>query len=232
MKNHSNFNHFNFINCTSNNFVLPRILKTKINNDNTWLSTKSKIFRFKKFDYCSFEFKDQIGGRLLGYQCREERVWKGTSDRILQSSARRYALFSSTSSFKFGDVIHQSLGILTVRIPTPRNVVISVNVDVVDADILLMVGLRDLKQDGLLINYSKKRIKDTKHGCHIPITYKSGHILLTWNLHEACFTRQELLHSNLHFLHLTAEKLINLLRRAYPASTDEMDKDIPKQIAT
>lgn len=155
--------------------------------------------------------------------------WKAIA--YCRAAPRNYKLSPSASSIRLGYVGHSSQGILDVRILTGRNRSITIKMDVLDADVPLQVEVRDLKQHWFLDSYLVNKVKDTKRGYFIPITYKNGHTFITLNPYNICFKQQKLRWLHLHFLHCATDKLCSSLRRTYPDSTGETVKIILKQIA-
>lgn len=84
---------------------------------------------------------------------RSKLSGNSTSARILCATRQTFALQSLAVTFRFIDTIYSSKGLLKIRIPTGNDGFIVFNVDVVSADISKQIGLRDLKKEGLLLNY-------------------------------------------------------------------------------
>lgn len=64
----------------------------------------------------------------------------------------------------------------------------------------------------------------------MPITYRHGHIFITWIANEIFFKRSELWTLLIHCLQPNTNKLFNLLRRAYPNSTISSVKKVFPEI--
>ena len=50
-------------------------------------------------------------------------------------------------SFRFGEVTHQSLGTLEIRMPAPETGFNAFKIDVIDLDVPMLIGLRELKRN-------------------------------------------------------------------------------------
>ena len=70
-----------------------------------------------------------------------------------------FYLTPSVTKFKFGDHVSPSLGRLQVRIPTPnQSGNVSFTMDVVDLDVPMLLGLRELRAASLLVDYLDNRL--------------------------------------------------------------------------
>ena len=153
-----------------------------------------------------------------------------TARRIFQSLGRKLTLCKSHRSFRFGNTAHASLGTITVHIPTP-NGVMSVNADVVSADVPFLIGLDALDENRLQILTVASQLQhvpvdDSTKSWRLPLLRNGGHICLPFvPIREECvsfYTRVQLerLHRSLY--HPSAEKMFALLRRADP---DKLEPD-------
>lgn len=157
-----------------------------------------------------------IGERQAKAYCRE------TSKKSLSPS---------DYSFMFGDGLHLSLGSIEVRIPTPDGTFIAIEIDVVSADVPLLLGIDVLDREKLVADNVDNVIHSRRFGWKIPVirrgagARKSGHMYLVWNhsqllwnYSQLLFSRSELKKLHLHFYHPSARKLYNLLKRADSSS--------------
>lgn len=118
-----------------------------------------------------------------------------------------------------------------MRIPGGKKGFITFDVEVVKADVPNLIELRDLKREGLLLNYVEDKLEHKSYGYSTPITYRHGHVFITWNANEEYSTQSKLRLLHLHFFHPSTGKLFNLLHFAYPTSADSSVKDILREIA-
>lgn len=138
----------------------------------------------------------------------------------------------SNVQFKFGEQIEQGVGNVCIKVPVDEGNHIDLNVDVVDLDIPLIIGLDVLRGHKLLVNY----IDNTMHFCNFkinrPIKHKLGHMFLEWDAHEILFTREELVRLHLHFMHPSASKLYQLISRADPSKANPTIKRLVEEVST
>lgn len=117
-----------------------------------------------------------------------------------------------------------------MRIQSDNNGFFIIKVDVIDADIRLLLSLRDVKNEELLLNYLGNELEHRSYNCTIPITYKNEHSLISRDYHDIFCTCSKIRHYHLQFLHFTADKLFQLLQRAYPQDVDESVKQLRHEI--
>lgn len=122
----------------------------------------------------------------------------------------------STTQFRFGDGSFASKGKIRVRIPTPDCSYIQIDVDTVDADVPLLIGLDILDAHLLVVNNVTNKLESHRYNWSLPITRKLGHLYLCWGDNEVLFTRQEIVKLHRHFRHPSAGKLYSLMKRARP----------------
>lgn len=65
-------------------------------------------------------------------------------------SKYRFKLGPSHNSFKFGDGLRNSGGIISLRVPIPDGSHLPLAIDVVEADVPLLVGLDVMDREGLV----------------------------------------------------------------------------------
>ena len=95
-------------------------------------------------------------------------------------------LWPSRTEFRFGDGSFKSLGALPIRIPTPECSFIEQKIDVVKADIPLLLGLDFLDSSGLIVDNVNNQLENKIFGYKMPIVRKFGHLYLEWNILELC----------------------------------------------
>jgi len=94
---------------------------------------------------------------------------------------------ASNFAFKFGDGCYKSLGTIPVRIPKPNNGYIEVRIDIVDADIPMIIGLDILDKETLLADNTENLLIHKKEGWKMPLSRKAGHLYLEWNYAEVLY---------------------------------------------
>lgn len=143
--------------------------------------------------------------------------------RILRVAGRRMAPVSTPRRFRFGDHVLSSMGTCTIHIPTPGKP-IELNVDIVHADVPLLIGLDVLDHHRLQPLTIENRLQHVPHtedelGWSLPIARRTGHVWLDFKpmtVHDVRYTRQQLTKLHRHLYHPSAKKLYALLKRAKP----------------
>jgi hypothetical protein len=127
-------------------------------------------------------------------------------------------LKSSNSTFVFADQRCKSLGVLKISLPTPESV-LQLDVDVVQPDIPMLLGLDILDSHGLQFLSTENALEAVEKGWKMPVVRKDGHAFIMWpNDFHIMFSRSQLERLHRHFVHPSAVKLHALLRRATPES--------------
>lgn len=86
--------------------------------------------------------------------------------------------------------------------------------DVVTSDFPMIIGLPDLRANGLLPDYIDMLMICKKDKWHHPLMDRHGHIFYNWPQTGANFSRKDLEKIHKHFHHATPDKLYQLLLRA------------------
>ena len=120
---------------------------------------------------------------------------------------------------------------MEIRTPTPDNSYIAFDVDVISADVPLLLGLDTLDREQLVADNVDNVLDSRRHGWKLPLTRKNGHMYLAWEPCSTLFTRAELRRMHLHFFHPSARKLFNILKRARLVETTPETHKILKQIS-
>lgn len=100
-------------------------------------------------------------------------------------------------------------------------------IDVVDADVPLLIGLELLDKHELVVDNVDNLLVSKLGGWTIPIFRTHGHLFIKWDAKEVMYTWTELERLHLHFFHPSAQKLLNLLKRGTP---DRLTADTPQVI--
>lgn len=115
----------------------------------------------------------------------ERTVWKKEQAfGYCNAVSKPYHGKMSTSSCRFGDVVHNSKFILRVKLTFAEDGNDAIKLDVVDADVPLLIGLRVLNREKGLINILDDKLQDIARGYSITVTYETGHKLSSWNTNK------------------------------------------------
>jgi len=142
----------------------------------------------------------------------------------------RFNLKPSSVKFKFGDGGFPSEGTLLVRIPTPDGSFIALRIDVVQADIPMLLGLDVMDREKLVANNVLNELQSYNNGWKMPLVRKLGHMYLCWSSKSVLFTKKELIKLHRHFRHPSAGKLFNLIRTARPNQADPATRELLETI--
>jgi hypothetical protein len=110
-------------------------------------------------------------------------------------------------TFRFGDGVLKSLGCIPARIPTPNGNYIKMDMDVVQADVPMIIGLEVLDRECLVADNVENKLLSTKHGWSLPITRKYGHLYLEWTQCNILYSKGDIQKLHLQFYHPSADKL-------------------------
>lgn len=163
-------------------------------------------------------------------------VGRNQAKAYCKSAGITFKTKPSAISFKFGDGIFDSLGKIPVRIPTPDGGFLPLEIDVVKANIPMLIGLEVLDQNQLVADNLDNELVSKRGKWSLPITRKNGHLFVEWDFAEILYTKSELRKLHLHFYHPSVNKLYNLIRRAKPedatSETKQLLEDIAKACST
>ena len=133
-----------------------------------------------------------------------------------RATGRTLELRYTRTAFRFGDTVLNSRGTVHVRIPTPNNGFLALDIHVVDANIPMIMGLEMLDRELLVANNVRNLlICEGAGGWSIPITRKFGHLYICCNPAEILFTRPELYKLHHQFYHPGAGILYNFVKRLH-----------------
>ena len=85
----------------------------------------------------------------------------------------------SNLRFKFGNTVSSSLGIMKFRFPCPDGGSIDIDIDIIDLDVPLLLGLRELRSHRILVNYLNNTLQNQKFGWTTKLSDKFGHLYLS-----------------------------------------------------
>jgi len=154
---------------------------------------------------------------------------KETAELFCKRINMPFKLLPSTTKFKFADQIAHSLGRLLVPVQTPAGTR-SLQVEIVEADIPLLLGLDFMDNMQVMANTLENRLESIE-GWTLPLTRYDGHIYLEWeDLYVTMFSSAQLRKLHRQFFHPSADKLYNLLRRSRPGEANEETRAMLKEI--
>jgi hypothetical protein len=91
----------------------------------------------------------------------------------------KFKLKENRNVYQFGVIKQESLGSLKVILPTPEPL-INLEIDVVQADVPLLIGLDVLYENGMTADTLNNFLKCPGRGWKIPLVRKLGHVYLEW----------------------------------------------------
>jgi hypothetical protein len=145
---------------------------------------------------------------------------------------KKFKLQRSNNVYRFGVDKQDSLGFIAIHIPTPASV-ISLNVDVVRANVPLLIGLDVLDANDLTADTMSNKLRFPKGGWETPLVRKIGHVYLKWSYEgNILFSKSELTKMHRGFYHPSGDNLLNILKRARPDDTNQETIKLLQQIAS
>ena len=144
---------------------------------------------------------------------------KTKSEEYCKTVSIPLVLRPSLMKFKFGNT--QSLGIMKFRFPCPHGGSIDVEMDFIDLDIPLLLGLRELRTQRLLVDFLSNTLSCKHQGWSTRLCEKYGH--LYWDLlsMESFYSTADIERLHRHFFHPSTKKLYDLLKRSELGKTTE-----------
>jgi hypothetical protein len=104
----------------------------------------------------------------------------------------RFRTKPSLTAFRFGDGVFKSLGCIPVRIPTPDGNHIKMDMDVVQANVPMLIGLEVLDRECLVADNVENKLRSTKHGWSLSITRKYGHLYIEWTQSDILYSKGDI----------------------------------------
>jgi transposase InsO family protein len=154
---------------------------------------------------------------------------KETAHTLCKHLGISFQLLPSANKFKFADQTSCSLGRLLVPVQTPGGTR-SLQVEVVDADIPLLLGLDFMDHMKVTANTLTNQL-ESADGWTLPLSRHGGHIYVEWDdLHATMFSTAQLQKLHRQFFHPSADKLYNLLKRSRPKDANEETRALLKMI--
>lgn len=134
--------------------------------------------------------------------------------------------------FKFGSQKAKSLGKAKFYIPYANDKRMDIDIDVVDVNVPLLLGLPTLDEYKMYVNNVEDLIVCTSPKWSSPITRKFGHLYYEWG-NDILYTKQELERIHRHFYHPHPNRVFNLMKRAEdPEATAETLEALEKVSAS
>ena len=118
--------------------------------------------------------------------------------------------------FRFGESCFPSIGTIRIALPSGKNDLKPLTINIVDVDVPFLLGLDELDNSRMYVDNVDNLLRFKDRPFSLPLTRKLGHIYLTWNLSQTLFNRTELRKLHLHFFHPSSSKLFSLVSRAHP----------------
>ncbi len=109
---------------------------------------------------------------------------------------------------------------MMILIPIPNGSFLSIQSDVVSADVPLLLGLNVLDREHLVADDVTNELHSPLLGYSMPFERKFGHLYLCWSTNEVLFTKRELVKLHRHFHHPSSGKLYELVKRARKNQAD------------
>lgn len=183
---------------------------------------KIKIFKLERVEIFntvqSNQKKDcnQFLGICLDTGAQKSVFGSKQASAYLKLARTDFSPKPSRYAFRFGDGFYKSLGTISVLVPTPNGKCLEMCIDVVEANVPMLVGLDILDKENLLADNTSNMLVHRRKGWKMPLVRKNGHLYFQWNYADIHYTERELEKLHLHFYHPSTGKLFNLIRRTVP----------------
>ena len=180
-----------------------------------------KNFTSKKFKGACFD---------IGAQ--RSVIGRNQSKAYCRFSGFKFKFSPSRTFFRFGDGCFASLGTIPVRIPCPDGSFLHIDIDVVAADVPMLIGLDVLDREELIVDNVDNLLVSKRYDWTIPITREEGHLFVTWEYSSILFSKRELTKLHYHFYHPSSKKLLELIARARPEQFTPETRTFLDQLST
>jgi hypothetical protein len=155
-------------------------------------------------------------GAVVDTGASKSVIGRAQAEASCQSHNLRFDLQPSSASFRFADQVCKSMDSMIVLIPTPE-APLKIRIDVVAADVPMLIGLDILTRHGLNVLVATDELKSAEADWVLPLLRQSGHLALTWLApYKLWYTSSQLLRMHKHLAHPSTAKLLNLLQKATP----------------
>ena len=162
-----------------------------------------------------------------------------TARRLARSIGRKLDLCPSPRRFRFGVTAHESMGSTIIHIPTPSGVM-SIQADVISADVPFLIGMDAMDANRVQVLSIDNKLEHipldpNALGWQLPLARKHGHICLPFlPIRDECvsyYTRTHLERLHRSMYHPSAEKMLELLRRADPDKLEPETRSVLQDIS-
>ena len=143
----------------------------------------------------------------------------------------RYTLKPLLTKFKFGDALFPSLGSVQIRIPTPNHSSLKIKVNVVLADVPLLLDLDVLDNEKLVASNVPNELQASHYGWSMTLLRKHRQLYLTWNSQSILITKSEIIKLHCHLKHSTSGKLYEVMKRARPNQVGEVTQKLLEKVS-
>jgi hypothetical protein len=157
------------------------------------------------------------------FDCGAQRsvVGLAQANAYAPRSGQKLDLHARSFRFKFANAVFPSSGTIQYLLPTPEGY-IPITLDIVDGEVPLLVGLDVLDRHRLVPNNVDdvlERRTARKTGTDVsnvvwrmPLVRRNGHLYIEGIFRVCNFSHSELQRLHKHYLHLSEDRLCNLLR--------------------
>ena len=104
--------------------------------------------------------------------------------------------------------------------------------DVIDLDIPLLLGLRELRDHQLLVDYLDNTLLNRRLGWKTRLTDKFGHLYWELSVQESFYSQSEIERMHRHFFHPSSKKLYDLLKKSEIGQATENLKGLIDSVTT
>eukprot|EP00171_Calliarthron_tuberculosum_P000524 IDg524t1 len=120
---------------------------------------------------------------------------------------------STNMVYKFGTYREPSIGTAKFKIPYADDREIVVELDVVNLNVPLLIGLDVLDKYKLFVDTVENKIVCKNPKWEAPLKRARGHVYYTWNI-DIMYTEYQLRRIHRHFYHPQPERIFNIMKRA------------------
>jgi len=211
----------------------------------TYFHRRGELSDFSRIHLANHPDPSQLPGFCVDLGAPRSVIGKRQLDTILRKMDRQtIPRMPSTSSFRFGDTVVKSLGMveLALKTPAPRRP-IAVLLDIVPVDVPALLGLDVLDAEALYADNVTNRlvhrsITSNRGGSQkyhdvwsVPLQRHDGHLYAKMSFPKSMFyTVKELEKLHRQFAHPSVEKLYNLLKTAGLDAVDSSTHQILEEI--
>ncbi len=171
-------------------------------------------------------------GAWVDTRAQQSVIWQRQAQAYCKRHNFIFKLNPSATRLIFSGGSYISLGSMEIRIPIPNGSFLSIQLDVVSADVPMLLGLNVLDRESLVANNLTYELQAPLSGWSMPLERKFGHLYLCWGAKEMLYTKPELVKLHRPFRHSSTGKLYEVIKRARPSqvveSTGKLLEDITR----